>query len=205
MARRVESGLWRHCRRGSRCWLAVAARRPRTRAAVATTTAVARSPPRTGVLDPNAKGPAPEVPGAKKGGTITIDSQSTPNTLDPTTSYYTDSHEIGKLIFRTPDPVRGPRTASRSLVPDLTDLGTVSADGLTWTFKMQPGIKYEDGTPSQGRRPRVRDQALASRTTCYPHGPTVPADLLQGRRQVQGPVRRRRRPTPAWRPRAPTP
>ncbi len=33
------------------------------------------------------------------------------------------------------------------MVPDLAeDLGTTSADGLTWTFKLKQGIKYNDGT-----------------------------------------------------------
>src|SRR5215475_2849650 len=100
----------------------------------------------TKALDPTAKGPAPEVPGARKGGTVTVYSQSTPNTLDPTNTYFVDSAEIEKLVFRTPTQyaIRGGKPV---LVPDLTDLGTVSADKLTWTFKMQSGIKYADGSP----------------------------------------------------------
>ena len=77
------------------------------------------------------------------------------------------------------------------LVPDLTDLGTTSADGLTWTFKLQPNIKYADGTPIS-----VDDMAYAIKRS-FAHDvlrrrPDVPADLLQGRRQVQGPVQGRR-------------
>jgi peptide/nickel transport system substrate-binding protein len=95
--------------------------------------------------DPNAPAPAPAVPGAKTGGTITIYAQSTPNTFDPTDIYYTDSNEIGKLMFRTMTQFII-RKGQPVLVPDLTDLGTQSADGLTWTFKMKTGQKYEDGT-----------------------------------------------------------
>jgi peptide/nickel transport system substrate-binding protein len=97
-------------------------------------------------IDRNAKGPAPEVPGAHKGGTLTVYSQSTPNTLDPTNVYYTDASEISKLLYRTPAQY-DVRSGKAVLVPDLTDLGTPSADGLTWTFKLQPNIKYADGTP----------------------------------------------------------
>ncbi|MDT5030366.1 MAG: peptide/nickel transport system substrate-binding protein, partial [Actinoplanes sp.] len=100
----------------------------------------------TSATDPTAKGPAPEVAGAKKGGTITILAQSTPNSFDPTDIYYVDSNEIGRLLFRSPTQY-AIRSGKPVLVPDLTDLGTASADKLTWTFKMQPNIKYEDGTP----------------------------------------------------------
>jgi peptide/nickel transport system substrate-binding protein len=97
-------------------------------------------------IDKDAKGPAAEVPGAKKGGNITVYAESTPTTFDPTEIYYTDTNEIGKLLFRTPTQF-AIRDGKPVLVPDLTDVGTVSADKLTWTFKLQPGIKYEDGTP----------------------------------------------------------
>jgi peptide/nickel transport system substrate-binding protein len=95
--------------------------------------------------DKDAKGPAPEVPGAKKGGTITVYSQSTVSTLDPTANYYVDANEISRLVLRTMTQF-AIRKGKPVLVPDLTDLGTVSADKLTWTFKMKTGIKYDDGS-----------------------------------------------------------
>jgi peptide/nickel transport system substrate-binding protein len=100
----------------------------------------------TSAIDPNAKAPAAEVPGARKGGTINIYAQSTPSTFDPTGIYYTDSGEIAKVLFRTPTQF-DIRNGNPVLVPDLTDLGTVSADKLSWTFKLRPNIKYEDGSP----------------------------------------------------------
>ena len=151
---------------------------------------LARSTTQANAIDPTAKGPAAEVPGAKKGGTITVYSQSTPNTFDPTDIYYVDSNEIGKLLFRTPTQF-AIRDGKPVLVPDLTDLGTVSADKLTWTFKMQPGIKYEDGTEV-----KVDDLAYAIKRSfahdVYANGPTYQLHVLQGRRQVQGPVHQRR-------------
>jgi len=99
-----------------------------------------------GLFDKNAKGPAKDLPGAKKGGTLTVYSQSTPDTFDPTDIYYTDGQEIGsRLLFRAPTQF-DIRDGQPVLVPDLTDLGTASSDGLTWTFKMQQGVKYSDGT-----------------------------------------------------------
>jgi len=96
-------------------------------------------------MDATAVGPAAEVPGAVKGGTLTVFSQSTVSTLDPTEIYFTDSNEIAKLVFRTPTQF-AIRNGKPVLVPDLTDLGTASADGLTWTFKMKGAFKYADGT-----------------------------------------------------------
>src|SRR5437773_356662 len=53
-------------------------------------------------LDPDATGPAPEVPGARRGGTVTVYAETTPDTLDPTDIYNVDAEEISKLLFRTP-------------------------------------------------------------------------------------------------------
>ncbi|WP_213450610.1 ABC transporter substrate-binding protein [Rhizomonospora bruguierae] len=135
--------------------------------------------------DPNAKGPAPEVPGAKKGGTITVYSQSTPSTMDPTAIYYVDSNEIGKLLFRTPTQF-ALRDGKPVLVPDLTDLGTVSEDKLTWTFKMQSGIKYEDGSEV-----KVEDLAYAIKRSfahdVYAEGPSYQLSYFKDADNYKGP------------------
>jgi peptide/nickel transport system substrate-binding protein len=98
--------------------------------------------------DPTLKGPAPEIDGAKKGGTITVLSDVTPDTFDPTNIYYVDGNQIGKLMYRALTQYKlDEKTGKPILVPDLAeDLGTKSADGLTWTFKLKQGIKYQDGT-----------------------------------------------------------
>ncbi len=110
------------------------------------TTSGGSTGPQTMAVDPAAKGPAKEIDGAVKGGNMLIRAESTPSTMDPTNIYYTDSNEIGKLTFRalTQFDIRDGKPI---LVPDLAeDLGTVSADKLTWTFKLKKGIKYQDGT-----------------------------------------------------------
>ncbi|GAB1642076.1 ABC transporter substrate-binding protein [Krasilnikovia sp. MM14-A1259] len=138
-------------------------------------------------FDPSAKGPAPEVPGAHKGGTLQVVAQSTPNTFDPTDIYYVDSNEIGKLLFRTPTQF-DIRNGKPTLVPDLTDLGTASSDKLTWTFKMQPGIKYEDGTPI-----KVEDLAYAVKRSfahdVYANGPTYQLTYFKDGDKYKGPYK----------------
>ncbi|WP_121153968.1 ABC transporter substrate-binding protein [Micromonospora pisi] len=136
-------------------------------------------------LDPTAKGPAAEVPGAKKGGTITVYSQSTPDSFDPTDIYYTDSGEIAKLIFRTPTQY-AVRDGKSVLVPDLTDLGTVSDDKLTWTFKMQSGLKYADGSEI-----KVEDLAYAIKRSfahdVFANGPTYQLTYFKDGDKYKGP------------------
>ncbi|GGK80059.1 ABC transporter substrate-binding protein [Mangrovihabitans endophyticus] len=138
-------------------------------------------------LDPNAKGPATPVAGAKPGGTITIQAQVTPNTFDPTDIYYVDANEIGKLLFRTPTQF-DIRNGKPTLVPDLTDLGTVSADKLTWTFKMQQGIKYEDGSPV-----KVEDLAYAIKRSfardIYVNGPAYQTQFFTDGDKYKGPYK----------------
>ncbi len=137
------------------------------------------------VLDPTAKGPAPEVPGAKKGGTVTVYSQSTPDTFDPTGTYYVDANEIEKLVFRTPTQFMM-RNGKPILVPDLTDLGTVSSDKLTWTFKMRGSFKYADGSDV-----KVEDLAYAIKRSfahdVYSTGPTYQLTFLKDGDKYKGP------------------
>jgi peptide/nickel transport system substrate-binding protein len=138
--------------------------------------------------DATAKGPAADVDGAKKGGTITVLSDVTPSGFDPTDTYYTDGNQIEKLFFRTLTQYRldGP-DHKPVLVPDLAeDLGTKSADGLTWTFKLKQGIKYNDGSPV-----KAQDFAYAIKRsfahTLYDNGPTYQMDFFLDGDTYKGP------------------
>jgi peptide/nickel transport system substrate-binding protein len=136
-------------------------------------------------VDPDAKGPAPEVPGAKKGGTLTVYSESTPNTFDPTDIYYVDSNEISKLMIRTPTQL-AIRNGKPVLVPDLMDLGTQSADGLTWTFKTKGTAKYEDGSEV-----KIDDYAYAIKRSfahdVFANGPTYQLTYFKDGDKYKGP------------------
>ena len=138
-------------------------------------------------LDPTAKGPAPAVAGAKKGGILTVPYATTPANMDPSDQFYQDTAVIFSLSDRALTTFVS-RDGKQVLVPDLaTDLGKASEDGLTWTFTLKDGIKYEDGTPVKAAdivwaaealvRPRPRGERS-----------DVPARVLQGRRRLPGPL-----------------
>jgi peptide/nickel transport system substrate-binding protein len=137
-------------------------------------------------LDPDAKGPAPAVPGAKKGGTLTIAYSSTPENLDPSDQFYQDTAVILNLTHRSLTTFTM-RAGKMVLVPDLaTDLGKVSEDGLSWTFTLKDGLKYEDGSPVTSKDvafaiKRSFDKDLAG------NGPTYQKDFFKGGKDYAGP------------------
>jgi ABC-type transport system substrate-binding protein len=83
-----------------------------------------------------------------KGGTLIYDNSSTPDSFDPGNTYYAWVLNFDRLFVMPMFTFKScPGSCGLQLVPDLaTDMGTVSSDGLTWTFHIQSGVKFEDGT-----------------------------------------------------------
>src|SRR5512139_2832432 len=52
-------------------------------------------------LDPEAQGPAPAVPGARKGGILTVSYSTVPDNLDPSDQFYQDTSVILNLTHRS--------------------------------------------------------------------------------------------------------
>jgi peptide/nickel transport system substrate-binding protein len=104
------------------------------------------------LFDAGRQGPAPAVPGATRGGTITM---RLPCCLraryfDPGVDYATDTSAIStSLLTRSLTQwAWDPATDSTVLVPDLaTDLGRPNADYTTWTYTIREGARFEDGAP----------------------------------------------------------
>jgi len=93
--------------------------------------------------------PAPEVPGAKKGGTLTWLEDGAPEHLNPQNVYVTDASEMGTVMFRQlTSYIEDPNGGPLKLVGDLAkNTGEASADNKTWTYHLRDGIKFDDGTP----------------------------------------------------------
>lgn len=108
-----------------------------------------RAKVKSSAMDASVKGPAPEISGAKKGGTLTITDAGAPPTFDPAGAYYEFSMTIlSELVTRGLTGYQVSKDGVSTLVPDLAQgLGKESADGKTWTFKIKPGMKYSNGQP----------------------------------------------------------
>jgi peptide/nickel transport system substrate-binding protein len=93
--------------------------------------------------------PAPEVPGAKPGGTVTWLQISAPEHLDPQQIYVTDALTIETLLYRhLTNYIEDPNGGKLKVVGDLaTNTGETTDGGKTWTYHLRDGVKFEDGTP----------------------------------------------------------
>jgi len=68
-----------------------------------------------------------------------------PTTLDPAVNYETAG---GPFLGAVYDPlVKAVGSTKPEIVPWLAESWEKSADGLTYTFKLRPGVKFHDGTP----------------------------------------------------------
>ena len=87
-------------------------------------------------------------PSDAKGGTLTLALSAAPDSFDPGNTYYAWVLDLNNLWDMPLFMYKAcPGTCGAQLAPDLaTDMGTVSDNGLTWTFHIQPKVKYEDGT-----------------------------------------------------------
>jgi len=88
-------------------------------------------------------------PSSARGGTVTFNNSSVPDSTDPGNTYYANQWNVIRLYGRALVTYKSqPGAAGNQLTPDLaTSMGKVSADGLTWTYHLKPNLKFEDGTP----------------------------------------------------------
>jgi peptide/nickel transport system substrate-binding protein len=97
---------------------------------------------------PNCKGPV-TISGAKKGGTVTVNTLTgLQTTIDPSEIYYIDTSSImSGLVTRSLTQYKyDPSTKQMVLVPDLaTNLGTHNDSYTKWTFTIRSGVKWQNG------------------------------------------------------------
>lgn len=82
------------------------------------------------------------------GGNVNVLMSSDFMTLDPGNSNYVQTANVGQLYYRTLTMAKETAGQPPEVVADMaTDTGKVSEDGLTWTYTLKDGLKFEDGSP----------------------------------------------------------
>ncbi|MGW2255052.1 ABC transporter substrate-binding protein [Kitasatospora sp. NPDC001660] len=116
----------------------------------------------------------------KKGGTVTYEMKGTPDSFDPGNTYYAYIYNFSRLYGRPLTTFApGAGAQGNKLVPDLAEsMGKPSADGLTWTYKLRAGLKYDDGTPITSKDVKYAVERSNFAPDVNSNGPTYFHDLL---------------------------
>jgi peptide/nickel transport system substrate-binding protein len=129
-------------------------------------------------------------PSDKKGGTIKVANSGDWDSLDPGETYYGYSWDFLRLYARPLLMFKpAPGAAGNELTPDLAEgLGQPSDDSKTWTYKLRPGVKYEDGTPVTSKD--VKHAVLRSTDKeTFPNGPAYFEQFLNLPEGYKGPYK----------------
>ncbi|GAA1237677.1 ABC transporter substrate-binding protein [Kitasatospora nipponensis] len=115
-----------------------------------------------------------------KGGTVTYEMKGTPDSLDPGNTYYAYIYNFSRLYARSLTTFApGAGKDGNKLAPDLaTGLGQVSSDGLTWTYKLRAGLKFDDGTPISSKDVKYAVERSNFAPDVNSNGPVYFHDLL---------------------------
>jgi peptide/nickel transport system substrate-binding protein len=126
----------------------------------------------------------------KKGGTLHLGYLSDVDSFDPTRIYYASGQNFMALYNRTllaPDPKPG--KDGLVLKPDLAEaLPEISADKLTYTFKLRKGLKFEDGSPITSKDVKYGIERTWAQDVLS-GGPTYLIDHLDNGQKYPGPYK----------------
>ncbi|NUT35688.1 MAG: ABC transporter substrate-binding protein [Hamadaea sp.] len=136
-------------------------------------------------------------PSEKTGGTLKYAISSNWDSTDPGDTYYGLSWNLSRLYTRALTMFKvTPGDGSQELVGDLAEgLGTPSDDGKTWTYKLRPGLKYEDGTAITAKDVEYAVSRSLEKGTLV-NGPTYFNDFLD-LKGYQGPYTSKGQDNPA--------
>lgn len=114
------------------------------------------------------------------GGTLKFVHPDDWDSIDPGNTYYAFSWDFARFYGRTLVTFKDvPGKEGLELVPDLaTGLGESSNEGKTWTYKIKPNIKYEDGTTVTTKDIKYAIERASYAPDVLSNGPTYFKDLL---------------------------
>jgi peptide/nickel transport system substrate-binding protein len=119
-------------------------------------------------------------PSSQKGGTLTFGLSNTPDSTDPGNTYYAFMWNTVRLYGLPLTTYKScPGSCGDQLVPGLASaLGVVGDNGLTWTYHLQPDVKFEDGTTVTSQDVKYAVERTYARSV-LPNGPSYFQVLLQ--------------------------
>jgi peptide/nickel transport system substrate-binding protein len=113
-------------------------------------------------------------------GTLTFDLSNTPDSTDPQNTYYAFMWDFVRLYTMQLMTYKScPGACGTQLVPDLaTAPGTVSDNGLVWTYHIKPNVKFENGQTVTSEDIKYGVERTYAKSV-LPNGPTYYQVLLQ--------------------------
>ena len=129
-------------------------------------------------------------PSTAKGGTLNLWSPQDIDSWDPARTYYAYGWNTERLYVRTLvtyDPKPG--ADGLKLVPDLASaMPEISADKLTYTFKLRPGLKWDDGSTITSKDIKYGIERVFAQDT-VPGGPVYLMNVLDEGQHYPGPYK----------------
>jgi peptide/nickel transport system substrate-binding protein len=142
--------------------------------------------------DPSRQGPAPEIEGATKGGTITVffPGEAGPDSLDPAVGWSVAGNSVQQALTNRSltQFARDPDTGRMVLVPDLAvDLGTPNKDFTEWVFQLRDDATWETGDPVTAEEVAFGITRTLDATTLPGPGTAYSTPYFLGGEDYQGP------------------
>jgi peptide/nickel transport system substrate-binding protein len=118
-------------------------------------------------------------PSDRKGGTLVYDLPNSPDSLDSGNTYFTQLWDFVRLYGQSLMTYKScPGKCGLQLVPRLaTGPGTVSDNGLTWTYHIRPNLRFSDGQPIVSQDVKYAVERTFARSV-LPNGPSYFQTLL---------------------------
>jgi peptide/nickel transport system substrate-binding protein len=137
----------------------------------------------------NAANGAVVNPSDKKGGTLKFGFNADIDSWDPARAYYAWAWDMQRFYIRTlVAPQGAPGKDGLKLVNDLADSQDVSSDGLTYTYKLKSGLKYEDGSAIKSQDIKYGIERVFAQDVLS-GGPTYLMDQLDQGQKYPGPYK----------------
>jgi peptide/nickel transport system substrate-binding protein len=128
-------------------------------------------------------------PSTHKGGTLKLLTDADADSYDGARFYYAWMFNFSRYYLRTlVTNAIGPGDASLKLTNDLAASQDISSDGLTYTYKLKDGIKFEDGSPITSKDIKYGVERVFAQDV-LPGGPTYLPGVLDQGQNYPGPYK----------------